>query len=355
MIVNGIDTKDISVVVQGAVDKINTPKCLESIRKFLPCAEIVLSTWEGTDVTGLDADIVVKSKDPLVPNYNFLVGRTIPVNINRQLISVQEGLKKCTKTYTLKLRTDFFLKNADFINFYDSYEKRGECFKFFKHRVIINSIFSRRFSDENGFPTPYHPSDFFLFGLTDDLRDYFLGTENDEDDDSYHYKFPDRKCYFNMTGRYSPEQYYCVEWIKRHGVTMDFEDFTCWTLEKLKHSDAILFNNFIFLDPNQAGIWSDKHDYGLRNFAHNYGSINNALFNSEYKKRYDAGFVNNYTTVRGGGNLPTSPKNLPDKQESTRKERYRVLKFILRPVRPLVRIFLKRPLRLLRRFWDWCG
>ena len=58
MIVNGIDTKDISVVVQGAVDKINTPKCLESIRKFLPCAEIVLSTWEGTDVTGLDVSTI---------------------------------------------------------------------------------------------------------------------------------------------------------------------------------------------------------------------------------------------------------------------------------------------------------
>ena len=41
-----IKSEDISVVVQGAIDKVNTPKCLESIRKVLPRAEIVLSTWE---------------------------------------------------------------------------------------------------------------------------------------------------------------------------------------------------------------------------------------------------------------------------------------------------------------------
>ena len=46
MIINGIDTNDISVVVQGAIDQINTPKCLRSIRKRLPGAEIILSTWE---------------------------------------------------------------------------------------------------------------------------------------------------------------------------------------------------------------------------------------------------------------------------------------------------------------------
>ena len=47
-----INSKDISVVVQGAIDKENTPKCLESIRKYLPDAEIILSTWEGSEVEG---------------------------------------------------------------------------------------------------------------------------------------------------------------------------------------------------------------------------------------------------------------------------------------------------------------
>ena len=59
-----IDSKEISVIVQGAVDKKITPKTLKSVRKYLPNAEIILSTWEGTDISGLDYDIVLLSKDP---------------------------------------------------------------------------------------------------------------------------------------------------------------------------------------------------------------------------------------------------------------------------------------------------
>ena len=64
MIVGGIDTKDISVVVQGAVDKENTPRCLKSLRKHLPGAEVILSTWEGTNTDGLDYDVVLYNQDP---------------------------------------------------------------------------------------------------------------------------------------------------------------------------------------------------------------------------------------------------------------------------------------------------
>ena len=55
---------DISVVVQGAIDKKLTPICLKSIRKYLPGAEIILSTWEGSDVENLDFDTIVLNHDP---------------------------------------------------------------------------------------------------------------------------------------------------------------------------------------------------------------------------------------------------------------------------------------------------
>ena len=35
-------SNDITVVVQGAIDRKLTPKCLKSIRKHLPDAEIIL-------------------------------------------------------------------------------------------------------------------------------------------------------------------------------------------------------------------------------------------------------------------------------------------------------------------------
>ena len=58
---NSINPKDVSVVVQGAVDAKHTPRCLASIRKYLPGAYIILSTWEGQKVEGLDCDKVVTS------------------------------------------------------------------------------------------------------------------------------------------------------------------------------------------------------------------------------------------------------------------------------------------------------
>ena len=40
-----IKSEDISVVVQGAIVSNLTNNCLKSIRKYLPKAEIILSTW----------------------------------------------------------------------------------------------------------------------------------------------------------------------------------------------------------------------------------------------------------------------------------------------------------------------
>lgn len=332
MVINGINTKDISVVVQGAIDKINTQKCLENIRKFLTGAEIILSTWEGSDVSYLDYDVLILNKDPGIPYQNFIYNKILNVNSNRQLVSVQTGLDRCHRKYTIKLRTDFYIESTEFIKYFLFYPNRSNEYKFFENRVIVSSIFSRRFSSENGFPMPYHPSDIFLFGMTNDVKDFFCGTAIEPADEQYHYKFPDRKCYSNMTGKYAPEQYYCIEWIKRHGEKINFDDFTCWTMDKLIHSDKILFNNFIFLNPNQIGLRSSKHDFAMKNYINDYGIINNTIFENEYKNRYDENFIKTCTV----------------------KERYHILKIILSPLRLFVKIFLKPTIRLLCKFWKWC-
>ena len=66
-----VATSDISVVVQGAIagpskdgKAYPTRDCLLSIRRRLPGAEIILSTWKGSDVTGLDYDQLVLNDDP---------------------------------------------------------------------------------------------------------------------------------------------------------------------------------------------------------------------------------------------------------------------------------------------------
>ena len=104
-----IKSKDISVVVQGAINSEVTPKCLESIRKYLPEAEIILSTWEGSDVVRLDYDKLILNKDPGGADCSR-DGKGIN-NCNRELVSTFEGLKLANRKYALKIRSDIVFIN----------------------------------------------------------------------------------------------------------------------------------------------------------------------------------------------------------------------------------------------------
>ena len=142
MVVGGIDTRDISMVVQGAVDKVNTPCCLKSIRKHLPGAEIVLSTWEGTDIAGLDYDQVIFNKDPGACRD----GKTnIPNNLNRQLVSSQNGIKAARKRFCAKVRSDLIFRSSGFLNYFDKFPKRNPQYQVFRERVIFCSYFFKRY------------------------------------------------------------------------------------------------------------------------------------------------------------------------------------------------------------------
>jgi hypothetical protein len=86
-----INTDGLSVIVQGAIHSEFTPLCLQSIRKYLPDAEIILSTWEGSNVDGLEYDILILNEDPGYKKH------CRDNNTNRQLVSIQGGLKKVSR------------------------------------------------------------------------------------------------------------------------------------------------------------------------------------------------------------------------------------------------------------------
>ena len=161
-----VDNKDITVVVQGAVDREKTPICLQSIRRMLPGAFIILSTWEGTDVDGLEYDDVVLSEDPGGFD-EFNIPFSPKNNINRQIVSTYQGLLKVKTVYALKLRTDFYLCDDGFKDFFNTYNRECTEYKIFEHKVICCELYSRNpryiFSDMK---RAYHPSDIFFFGYT---------------------------------------------------------------------------------------------------------------------------------------------------------------------------------------------
>lgn len=292
-----IKSEDISVVVQGAIDKVNTPKCLKSIRKVLPRAEIILSTWEGANVDGLDYDILVLNKDPGGVKQDFAIynfSRSMN-NLNRQILSTQNGIKKAKNFYILKIRSDLILKNKKFLNFWNLFPVRNKKYAFFHHRVLCNTVYSREYSCQsgNGFPTPFHPSDFWFFGEKNDIIDYFAECplQTKEEAGNWMYKYPNRLPYKTCLWRYAPEQHFCYHWIKKYYPNVCFADWSDWNEENIELSNNVLYNNFIFLNFSQSGIYSEKHCCAdlIQNAIQ--GLITYEHFQKQYKKFCDQKYV----------------------------------------------------------------
>lgn len=294
-----INSKEISIVVQGAIDNIETPKCIKSIRKHLPGAEIILSTWEGEDVSELDYDLLVINIDPGA--FIYTTGRPVYNNLNRQLLSTQEGLKKATRKYVLKFRTDLILTNSKFLKYFDKYQERCDEYKLFERKVIISALYSRRFilkgSDEIKWDIPFHPSDFFLFGLNEDLKKYFLDTPlvSEPEYSNYFKDKPEIEKPFDVTlYQYPPEQYFAYSCFKRYFNDLTMNSMTDINENIIKQSEIAMVNNFIILEYKQHGIYLNKYDFSKQESnldEKEYpGLYLNLTYLDDYKKYCARGF-----------------------------------------------------------------
>ncbi len=265
MIVSGIDTNDISVIVQGAVDKENTPLCLKSIRKHLPGAEIILSTWKGTEVNNLDYDKVVLNQDP--GGFKDKCVNTFTNNTLRQLISTQNGLKRATKKYIIKMRSDLIFQSCKFLEYFDKFPCRNEEFVFFKHRVITSSFFTKKFLYYNGLvqPVPFHLSDWFAFGLAEDILNLYNIELPAEPDFSWYLfdnKYKGKK--INLLGashQYAPEQYIAYTAFRKK-FNIKFKHYMDYNEENILISEQLMANNFIILSPTQFKLICGKENAG---------------------------------------------------------------------------------------------
>lgn len=158
-----IESEEISVVVQGPVDCCMTRRCLTSIRASLPKAQIILSTWKDAIIQELEHlyDDLVLSDDP------GMVDASVR-NLNRQLVSTKSGLELARGKYILKMRSDMLLESSTFLRYYGRYEDGIYCCQ--KHRMLITSYYTR---NPRIFPLVYHPSDWLLFGTSEDVRNYY--------------------------------------------------------------------------------------------------------------------------------------------------------------------------------------
>ena len=291
MIYYGINTEDISVVVQGAVDKKNTPLCLKSVRKHLPGAEIILSTWKGTDTHGLDYDQLVLSDDPggVKDKKNKFVN-----NLNRQIVSTQSGLASSERTYCFKMRSDLVLTSNSFLKHMNLYPKRDKKRIFFKERVLFCSMFFKKYLGEVAhtvMPTPFHISDWLMFGLREDIMKLFdISPAKEPENTDYFYNNKPRTIrpyYFGALHQYAPEQYILYRSLKKHLPNKDvveFDNILSFSGENIKYYEEFVASNCIILNPYQIKIYCAK-DNGMdpyKAWTLNYLSLPYFVFEGLY-------------------------------------------------------------------------
>ena len=282
IVANNIDTKDISIVFQGAVAKDITYKCIQSAKKILPDAEIILSTWKNSDWHEINklkeiCDLVVLNKDPgsiECKNYHSsTLGKTS--NIFRQILSAREGLLKATKKYAIKTRTDIAFIDNNFLNYFDIFApcedknliKINKKYTFLKKRVIIPSVFTNKVNYHHKKDNCFRYSDWFTFGLKEDVEKIWnIEIENDPDfaiKNNVIINKSKSNLLLSPASNYHEEQYIWGNLIKQNISKKDEFEFlheNDYSAKNSTLSEIILVNNIVVVDYENFGIQMLKNE-----------------------------------------------------------------------------------------------
>jgi hypothetical protein len=250
-----INKKELSVVVQGPiliVGNINiTALVLKSVRKFLPGSEIILSTWENSNVNNLEFDKLVLNKDP--GSIEFKLNKIkFNYNVNRQIITTLSGIKASSRQFTLKIRSDIILKGNYFLKLFDQHKFYNTEYKFFKKRILTSNASS--FNPRKKERRLFNPSDWFFLGFTSDL---LLLWDIDLFDTKF-YSNQEVQLPFNQEEYPSPEQYVWTSFLSKFITIPKIKLFT-FNKSLLLLSEKVLVNNLQILLPSQLGFESYKY------------------------------------------------------------------------------------------------
>jgi hypothetical protein len=256
-------SSDFSVVVQGPIlgkqgevyELQKTLHCIESIRKALPEAEIIISTWKDNEYSHLFYDKIVLNDDPGAISYNDYELKNVFNNTNRQIVSTYNGLKQASRKYAIKMRGDFKLEAASFFSLMHKFEEFND-YRFFKHRILVPTYVSR---DPEKLPLLYHISDLFQVGYTDDLLDLWDIPLQPEPETTRAYPSPPFFLNnpfrdFKYSNRFAAEQYIWYAFTKKKGLNLDIRYICHIPPGIITPSILSIIDNFIIGTPSQLGI-----------------------------------------------------------------------------------------------------
>ncbi|MDD5362974.1 MAG: WavE lipopolysaccharide synthesis family protein [Ignavibacteria bacterium] len=267
-----ISDRDISFVVQGPITiktigdkKINvTAEALESIRKYYPNSEIILSTYKNSDLSGLQYDVCVENDDPGATTFNDDILKGKYHNINRQLFTTGNGLKRASRKHCVKTRTDCLIVSNSLLNIDTSQYRRNDNFGYFENRIALSELYTR---DPVKFPFLFQFTDIFQFGLTVDLKslwDIELAPEPETTRYFENKRLP--KFYllknYNYLFRCSAEQYLWSSFLIKKGLKARLKHPSHINYRLFKLSEYFLINNCIVFSQKDLGIQLPEHMRG---------------------------------------------------------------------------------------------
>jgi hypothetical protein len=251
---------DFSVVVQGPANA-QLADTAASVRRVLPGAQLIVSTWRGADLGGIDADEIVLNDDPGSADYRAADGGDSgkPFNTNRMITSTRNGLARADRPYAIKLRNDTPLVDDAFVDWIGVFADRHPDLQVFSERILTASIATRPSSTMPGYL--FHPSDCVHVGRTDDVRELWDAPLIDEAANAGWLLGRPRTEPDLIPGnwaRYFNEQTLWLSCLRRNGFEVDYDHTGLHDEHQREASDRSIVNNFVVLEPWQLGIGFPK-------------------------------------------------------------------------------------------------
>mgnify|MGYP004599832953 CR=1 FL=1 len=271
--------EEISVIIQGQIIPRTTVRVIESVKYVLPGSYIIVSTWVGEDLSGIEADLIIQNIDPKAGRISkFEIN-----NVKRQVVSTISGLRNAKTKYSLKIRSDVMLRSRNFTDYFDKYALFDEKYHFFKKKIVVTSMLTR---DPRYCESPMCPSDWVSFGLTSDmiklwncsfrgLDDKYFKKQVRSDSVKYYYK--------NLDSRFNPEQYIWIDLVNRYkGYTVTDNMFDI-RRETIRETLETFLSNIIIVDMSKYGIKLCKH---LRPGCDAYHNLTQKQYVKLYNNRF---------------------------------------------------------------------
>jgi len=296
-----ITSTDITVVIQGLLYRDHeegdlAARCITSIRRHLPQAEIIISTWHHQDVNGLENDKIIYSDEP--PGLADINGNTN--NIFRQIASTRSGIEAASRPYILKFRADHFLNNDNIATVRD-YPATLSA-KIFKQPITLTNFFVR---NPVHLPILFHVSDLVQFGRKEDMLDLWSAPLPDIKD-IRHRKLPKFRVFGYFAGYTSfsqvPEQTLTLCWLKKHGYEIQLPHACYTTYPLFKLWEQLLTDHFHVLNWQRSGVeYPERFHYSFYTRHANYteedlDGVRSSLRGKFYRLRYVRLLLNKYFT-----------------------------------------------------------